>query len=434
MAFMFPKSFKFIFIVLVSLFISTLNADSLLELLSFENKIIDVSDNSFLSSNEYFSNYYFLSKENGEKQYLYSNNLRLSYASPFLKKRFFHVSINRRELNFFMNNLDSLNDRVNFYSSTSQIKIDLLKKINSKSMFFECSYQRNFNKFKYNIIEENIIKSGYIPLAYDKIKAKFKMGLQNSEIGLYASPLISTKTNDSFNNKLTGYYTGFNFKYLSQKIETTLLMDYGNVSLKLNYQDEGFGKISNIQFLHYLVSSNYKLNKVHKFSVGMTGAYIHLPERGFFDVEPFVGYWSLFFGSKTFIKKLDMHLTCPFISYDFLLNKSFGTLVWENILSTEYYHIIYHNNIIYTDRVITIWPIFQDVPRELDLSPDIDGILNLKLVSSLKYKKIQLSFKFKQLLPIKFSKLKKITTTPDDKIKKKERGGSFLEVLLKYDF
>ena len=433
--FMFSKISKFFFIALFTfLFINKLFTDSLLELLSFENEIIDVCDGSFLSSDEYYSDYYYLSKENGEKQYLYSNDLRLSYASPFLKNHFFHISINRRETNFFINNLDSMNDRIKFYSGASQIKINLFKELNSSLLLFECSYQRNFNKLKYNITEENIIKSGYIPLAFDKIKAKFKMDLPKSEFGLYVSPLIYIKTHDNFNNKLTGYFIGFDLKYLIKKLETNLQMDYGDISVKLNYQNENFGKIPNMQFLHYFISSNYKFKKVHKFSIGMTGACIHLPERGYLDIEPFVGYWSLFFGSKTFIKKFDMHLTCPFISYEFLLNKALGTLFLGNILSAGYYHFIYKDDIVYTERVITFWPIFLDVPRELDLSPDIDGILNLKLASSLRYRKFQLSFKFCQLLPIRFAKLKKIITPPEDKIEKKERGGSFLEVLLGYNF
>lgn len=433
--FMLSKTFKFYFVVLVTfLFINKLYTDSLLELLSFENEIIDVYDGSFLSFDEYYSDFYYLSKENGEKQYLYSNNLQLSYASPFLKNHFLHISINRRDINFFINNLDSINDRIKFYSDASQIKINLFKELNSSLLLFECSYQRNFNKLKYNITEENIIKSGYISLAFDKIKVQSKVCFPKSEFGLYVSPLIYIKTHDSFNNKLTGYFTGFDFKYLFPKIETNLQMDYGEISVKLNYQDEGFGEISNMQFLHYLISSNYKFKKVHNFSMGMTGAYIHLPERGYLDVEPFVGYWSLFFGSKTFIKKFDMHLTYPFISYEFLLNKAYSTLFWENILSAGYYHFIYKDDIVYTERVITFWPIFLDVPRELDLSPDIDGILNLKLVSSLTYRKFQLSFRFSQLLPIRFAKLKKITISPEDKIEKKERGGTFLEVLLRYNF
>jgi len=299
---------------------------------------------------------------------------------------------------------------------------------------YECSYQRNFNKFKYNIADESIIKSGYFPLAFDKFKARFKIDLPKSKFDLYISPLIYRKTHDSFKNKLTGYFTGFNIKYLYKRSENVLKIDYGDITLNLNYQNEEFGKIPHMKFLHYLISSNYKFSKVHKISIGMTGVYIHLPERGYLDVEPFVGYWSLFFGSKTFIKKFDLQLACPFVTYEVRHIKDLGNMFWNNIFSIGYYHFIYKDDIVYTERVITFWPIFVDTPRELDISPDIDGILNLKIASGLMYRKFQLTFKFSQLLPVKISKLKKISTSQGDKIKKTERGGSFLGIFLNYNF
>jgi len=170
------KKIKFVFILLISfLFINSLNADSLLELLSSHSQTSNFSESKFFTADENYSDYYYLSKDNGEKQYLNSNILQLGYGSPLKKKHYLNISIDRRETNFFINNLNSINDRVKFYSGSSQIKLGLRKRSESHSMQIGCSFNRIITKLKYNFTDEGIVKSGHIPLAIDKLNAEFRI-------------------------------------------------------------------------------------------------------------------------------------------------------------------------------------------------------------------------------------------------------------------
>jgi len=142
-------------IIVILLCSNILLANSLLELLSLENETIGVYDRSFLSTVEEYSDLYYLSRKNGEKHYLYSNNVRINYKTPLLNKNFLNIALIRSETNFFLNDLNSLNDRIKFYSTYSQVKIEFSRRAENIRSLYEFSCQRSFNKFRYSIVDES---------------------------------------------------------------------------------------------------------------------------------------------------------------------------------------------------------------------------------------------------------------------------------------
>jgi len=382
--------------------LSNLFADSIFQLISPTN--LPNNDLSFQSS---YYDYYYYSKPNGEKQYFNS-----SYFQLQTKHKELSAFVNYSPTRIFVNNIDALSDN-----------IDLIK----KSYSFGLKYQFWQGTFQKNRYELNCEISSLIWRIYsEQVLFYNRWTCRNFQLSF--SPIWSRNTDNGFDNKAGGYTCGLAFNPQIKNILLSNQIDYGNISALLKYGEDVYCEINNLQYLHFISSMEYSINKNNRIKAGITGIKTWQAEKGFIDVEPFFGIWSLFFGSKTFIKKIDVELILPFMDYE--ANFNIGKL--QNHFNIDYYHIFFQSNIIYTERKWIAGIIPNDkTQHELDVTPNIDGLFKLEFSLGYNFEKLHLQVNIRQILPIKFSKLEQSVT---DTSKIKQRGGTNISTIISYTF
>lgn len=384
----------------------------------FDILINDPLNNSELSSFFEYDDLYFYENSDGVKKYLNRKSAGINFNSEgyFIEKSKIRIS----KWDFFWNDLNALKDRIKFESESIEISL------NSEYKDFEFGFSSQLTN--YDILYDIDVFSGNIPISY----FQFKTNIKYKNLKLDLTLINGNESEDSFSNKIKGYSSGLLFDTFFKNINFSIQGNYRNFSVNFRKDNSKFCELNGIQFLQYFCFGKYNLHSYNSVSSGVTGIRSWQRERSFFDAEPFINYYSLFFGSKTFIKKMDFNAILPFISYDhkFRFHRiSFST-------SIDYYHIFTDSDIIYTERkwlIPGIWP-DDSTKHKLDIEPDIDGIFHIKLRGDLVYKKFLFGIAGSQLLPVDYSKLTRPQELPPSEKKANERGGTYIAFIIGYLF
>lgn len=388
-------------------------AQSIFDILTNESVI-----NSGLSSFIGYDDLYYYKNSNGEKKYLNKKTAGTKFKPETYFIDNIEIKINRWD--FYVNDLSALKDRINFESESIEVSI------NSEYNDFDFGFSSQYvnDEIKYNIY----IFDGKIPISYFHFNSKIKY--QNLKLDL--NLLNGDESKGSFSNKINGFSTALSFDKSFSKIHFSINGNYTFFSADLKKDNSTFCELNGIQLLQYSCSGKYNLHSFNSIFVGITGIETWQRERGFFNAEPFIDFYSLFFGSKTFIKKIDLTAILPFVSYEH--NIRFHSIPIS--ASIDYYHIFINSNIVYTERIWLIPGIWPDdsTKHKLDIDPDVDGILRLQVKGELIYKKFLFGIIGSQLLPIDYSNFIKSHEPSPGETKANERGGTSIFITIGYLF
>ena len=374
--------------------------------------------NTGLSSFFGYDDLYFYENSKGEKKYLN----RKSGGICFEPERYFidRCEITLSKWEFFLNDLNTLDDRIEIYSNNFELNLNS----NYKDFDFGVSAQYIKSELNYNI-DEFI---GEIPISYFQRKADIKY----KNLKLSYNSISGKESECPYNNEVNGFSTGLSFDQSYKKVIFSTQCNYTNFSVDLQKDNSSFCELNGIQILQYSYSGKYNLHNYNSISTGITGITFWQRERSIFNAEPFINYYSLFFGSKTFIKKLNFNAIIPFIYYD----QQFSYHILNFTASLEYYHLFTNSDIIYTERkwlIPGIWP-DDSTQHKLDIIPDIDGILRIHIQGNVTYRNFIFGIIVNQLLPIDYSIVTKPQEPTPGKIKTDEHGGTSVILTIGYMF
>lgn len=377
-----------------------------------------IVSHSGLSSFMGYDDFYFYKNSAGVKNYCnrHSGGINFSSGTPLINN--YRIELN--DYAFFVNDLNALEDRVLF--DLKGIKGVMESKY--KNLDFGFSLQFVESDLNYQINEF----SDAIPLSY--FQSFLKMKYQDFELSM--SALKGNESEADFNNEIRGFSSGILIEKPFKNIVFSLTGFYTNFSLDLKKNNSAFCELNGFQTLQYSCSGSYQINPNIKMKGGMMGIRTWQKARSFLDAEPFIGYYSLFFGSKTFIKKLNIGCISPFISYNHNV-KIFGIPISASL---DYYHLFAYSDIIYTERIWLIPGIWPDDTKQhkLDINPDVDGIFKLQFEGEMTYKKFVFNIIGSQLLPVNYSRLGKPSQPSAGDKKAEEHGGTSVTVLIGYQF
>ncbi len=375
-------------------------------------------NNSGLSSFIGYDDCYYYKNNNGEKK----NLNKKTAGTRFKSETYFidNIEIKIHRWNFFINDLNALEDRINYESECIEVSIN--SEYNNFNFGFSSQYVND--EIKYNID----IFNGKIPISYFHFSSKIKY--QNLKLDLRL--LNGDESEGPFSNKINGFSTALAFDKSFSKIHFSISGNYTYFSANLRKNNSTFCELNGIQLLQYSCYGKYNLHSFNCVSGGITGIETWQRKRGFFNAEPFIGYYSLFFGSKTFIKKIDLTAILPFVSYEHKIR--FRSMSISS--SIDYYHIFTNSNIVYTERIWLIPGIWPDdsTKHKLDFDPDVDGIFRLQVKADLVFKKFLFGIIGSQLLPIDYSYFTKSHEPSPSETKADERGGTSIFITIGYLF
>ncbi len=457
------KTKKHILILITILFIQIfllvkfLSAQSIFEMLlpDTNHHFISNKDKQFsaLLGGNYFD-YFHISNSLGEKHFLYAKNY--IYQDRFYNNNYeLSLSFQKSTNKFYTNNLSDINDCFNISYESPKLSIGVSKNFNRLQIYGDVSYstkpggslhfiiplktgrfsfKSSLKPLDYKLNYDVQTADGYIPLSVYLFHNQVSLSIRKFRFQTSVLPLLPIKRQGHFSNQIYGFITGGELNYEFHRLNSSLQFHYGNISAKLKYKGDNYGYLDHLQFYHYLVCSKVRFYKNQHFSLGITGMKTWIKPGTYFDIWPFT-YWDVFLASRTRLKKFDNTLNLPFIS----INSIFPFYIKELRASVScaigYYHFLLESDIIYKERYFIIYPImFGYKTKRLEISPDIDGIFRINVNSSLQYRNFQLSIIANQLIPIDFSKVSKAPSPGEDKIKKKEKGGTHISVSLGYNF
>lgn len=378
----------------------------------------DPASNTGLSSFWGYDDFYFYENSKGVKNYFNRTSGGINFKSGKSPINNYEIVMNNWE--FFLNDLNALEDRIKFESESFE------GELNSKYKDFEfgLSWQYVKTELDYHINEF----VGTIPFSF----FQYKTNVEYKNLELSLNLLKGNETRDTFSNKITGYSTSLIFEKPYRNICFIIKGSYTNFSADFRKDKSTFCELNGIQSIQYSCFGEYILRSNISISGGISGLQLWQQERSFFNAEPFIGYYSLFFGSKTFIKKMDFSAILPFISYEHKFR--FHRIPLST--SIDYYHIFANSDIIYTERIWLIPGIWPDdsTKHKLDINPDVDGIFRIQFICDLVYKKFVLKIIGSQLIPVDYSKITKPTEPPTSEKKADERGGTSFTVSIAYLF
>ena len=401
-------------IIILTIIISiNCNAQSIFDI--FKN---NPAHSTRLSSYFEFDDLYFYENSKGEKKYLN----RKSSGFSFEPKRSFidRCEININNWDFYLNNLNALDDQIEADSKSFELCLNS----KYKDFNFDISAQYVKNKMKYDIDEFN----GKIPISYFQSQLNLKYKNLKMELG----SLSGEESDGNYDNNINGFSTGLSCNLTYKNLLFNAQGNYSNFSADLQKDNSIFCELNGFQLLQYSCSGRYYLHSHNSISSGIIGIATWQRERSFLDAEPFINYYSLFFGSKTFIKKMNFNAVLPYISYE----QQFRYQMINFNAALNYYHLFTNSDIVYTERkwlIPGIWP-DDSTKHSLELVPDIDGILRLNFHADVAYRNFIFGIVANQLLPVDYSKITKPVEPTPDKIKITEHGGTSITLTVGYLF
>lgn len=353
-----------------------------------------------------FNEFFYTSQNNGTKSY---GNDRLEEISFFSSNSIF-CSIGRTKNEFYDNNFSEIDDLIKLNSNYKNFTLG------EYTMYSENIF--SFSQKKYNLFYalNNLI--GEIPLTLYDLDFAFRYKNSKLNIGLRTSKQNEENYNNSFNRISLGVSQTFNSKLFLQ-------VRFSNYTIDLKKGIDQFLLINNLQYISY--SGAYRhLNH----QLGFSGAHLRISERGVVNVEPFAGYYSLFFGSKSFIKSIDPNLWTLFYQF----NKDFYFYKLNSVMQLEYHHLLSSGAIEYTERKWLIEGILpnDETVHSWETDTNFDAFIKLMANINCPVWLFETNLKISQLIPIKYSLPK--SGQPSGGIKKKTHGGTFMELSLGYRF
>ncbi len=357
--------------------------------------------------NSDFYDYYYYKNSSGEKQYW--NSYSFSVKSNFKQNLPNRSEINWKKANLYTNSIGAIDDEIALISNNFNFKTSH----KFKNLDYSISFKHIKNELSYNIDKF----SGVIPISINQLSTTFR-----GKYGkFYLSRLFGNEKSNGFQNKISGGIIGGESRLFSL---FDIRVDFGKFSADLVKTDEKFCELNGINFLHYSLGSSWR-----ELAFGVTGINVWQDARGYFDAEPFIGFYSLFFGSKTFIKKNDINLTMPFLSYCKKLKKI------PLKFNLDYYHIFNNSDIVYTEGkwVIPGLLLNDKTQHHYHAEFDVDALFHLQLNSNFRYKYLGFTILASQIIPIDYSingdAFSEISSTD-----KTVHGGSYFSAFVSYCF
>ncbi len=384
----------------------------------FDFFVIKQVHNTRLSSYFEFDDLYFYKNSNGEKKYLNRKSSGICFEP---KNKFIdRFELNLNNWDFSLNNLNALNDIIE--ADSKSFELNLISRYDDFDFSISAQYVKS--KLEYKIDEF----SGKIPITY--FHPKFE--IRYKKLKLSYNSIYGKESEDFFNNEINGFSTGLLYSHDYKNMLFSAEGNYTNISVDLQKDNSSFCELNGIQILQYSCSGKYYLHSYNSITSGIYGIATWQRERSFLDAEPFIGFYSLFFGSKTFIKKLNFNAIMPFVSYE----QKFRYRILNLTTSLDYYHLFTNSDIVYTERkwlIPGIWP-DDSTKHNLELVPDIDGILRFHVQGNVVYKSFIFEIIANQLLPIDYSVITKPLEPTPGRIKTDEHGGTSIALTVGYLF
>ncbi|KPK95924.1 hypothetical protein AMJ80_02855 [bacterium SM23_31] len=453
------KSAHFLISILLVTFCSPLYAQSIFDLItskSNQNVILPDGKRLLLLVDGNYYDYFNFSNSSGQKHYLYNKNK--NYHAHFFRNNY-RISgfIRMPEQEYYVNNLENIDDSFLITSNYPEYEFNV-KKRNSKyqigigilysirlggnlqviipikgyNIGLASSYKLKKYKFAYNV--QGFY--GEIPfLYYFNNNSLSFTGSQFSFQTTYSS-IIPTHKKGDYNNKIRGYISTNKVIYTFKNVKNVFEYTHANIAANLNYKNEEYSYLDNVYYNHYIAYSQISMSEKFKLSIGVTGIKTRIKSESYFDIWPFT-YWDVFLQSRTRLKKFNNSLHLPFIVMNYLYSLNKTKIKSDTSFELGYYHKFFTSDIIYKERYPVFYPIFFGYKTKTwDISPDIDGILRLKVDSSWQYKNYNLTILLSQLIPVDFSKLKykRKAGQKVEVIAEKKRGGTNVWISIGYSF
>jgi hypothetical protein len=248
--------------------------------------------------------------------------------------------------------------------------------------------------------------SGTIPLSYYSFKTSAGLSTGRLDIDTGLSRLFPVRKEEPFHTSIEGYLIEADLGYGWGKTSRfTARGQYTDASAEFLYDGSSYGYVTGFRVLTYDVEQAWSLAPHHRVSVGVTGLSTRLGDRSYFDIWPFT-YWDAFMNYRTRPDHLAADLHMPYVGYRCDLGYDRGALRTRNRLDLTYYHLLVDSNIAYKERYFVLWPVLMAYkPTHVEVDGVPDGLVRLRLGSSLKYGRLSANVTLSQLVPIRFGHL-----------------------------
>ena len=418
---------------------------------------------------EVFSTYddiYYYKNSKGEKQQVF-NGLSYLKTNFWFYDTFLSLKYKKMKNKIYFNNLDAISDQFYFGEKSEEYSLALTKEFNAKQLTVDGAvrYDQNLtgslgftiplqdNKISFN----SALNTNYSYIIYNikgiSKKLDFNYYLWQNQISFKNSYLATQfsyaylfpiESKNDFNNKIYGNTIVIKAEYESKNNLTSFFdINYNYLKGDFRYKEEQYGKIDGLQHLYFKFDQSYTFCLNHSLNLGLKGIFIWIEDDSYLDIWPFT-FWDVFLSSRTRLSDFKNNIILPTLGYKYKLNTRSGSFQFNNTFITEYSHFIYYGQNNYKERYFVVYPILMSYrSKDLELTADIDGIINLSYASTVKYKNYSINIQLSQLLPFKKEYIINLFKSEDhnnedgftsSKSKKTRRGGTSIKIKLIYEF
>lgn len=267
-------------------------------------------------------------------------------------------------------------------------------------LHLELGVQQHHAEVSYRIGREG----GNIPFAWNLAQAglKGRLGAYNRQAKLYG--IFPGKGDSLFDNRIYGLAVAYDLqRQIKGNYLAKLISFYEITQARLNYREEEYGKLDNLQMAYLGLSMEKQGDSFDaelKLHTCLTGS----GNDTYFDIWPFT-YWDTFLASRTRLKKLQMYLISPELSGTWKWGKQ-SSNGWHGSLGMSYNHLFHHEDVIHKNRIVILYPFFYGYETfRYDWHDELDACVRIPLKLGYRLSKGNIELSLLQALPFRWSKL-----------------------------